>query len=226
MEKNDIKEIWVEIKNYEGLYEASNLGRVRNADGLILKQHINTHGYLQCNLSKNNVKKAFRIHRIIADSFIPNPKRKEQVNHLDGVKTNNYVNNLEWCTRIENMRHANENGLINKVKKLSHPDVVEIRENKHNLTHAELGKMYGVSQTQISRIIAFKEWNFDGVKVPKAKVVIVQSDPLGMITIGLFDSVKEASISTGVGQNSIRKVISGQTTTAGGFIWEKVDLVE
>jgi DNA-binding transcriptional regulator YiaG len=165
-EKNEVKEIWMEIRGYEGLYEVSNLGRVRKiytspsgeVDCRILSQAYSTQRYLQCSLSKRGVKKSHRIHRLVAENFIPNPKNKAQVNHIDGNKDNNYVNNLEWCTQHENMRHANKNWLINKVRVLDEDAVREIRENKNNLKQRELAEIYGVSAPQIHRVIHYKKW--------------------------------------------------------------------
>ena len=119
-----IKEEWKDIKNYEGLYQVSNLGNVKslernksNGKGLvkidekILTQNITNWGYCKVALYKNGARKYYKVHRLVAEAFIPNPNNKEQINHIDGNKLNNNVNNLEWNTRIENMNHARINGL-------------------------------------------------------------------------------------------------------------------
>lgn len=97
-------EEWKNIKGYEGLYQISNLGRVKslklkstNRD-LIMSLGNSTNGYLQIILCKDNKHKAYRIHRLVAQAFIPNPNNFPCVNHIDEDKTNNNVNNLEWCT--------------------------------------------------------------------------------------------------------------------------------
>lgn len=119
-----IKEEWKDIKNYEGLYQVSNLGNVKslernksNGKGSvktkekILTQDITNWGYYRVALYKDGIRKYYKVHRLVAEAFILNPNNKEQVNHIDGNKLNNNVNNLEWNTRIENMNHARINGL-------------------------------------------------------------------------------------------------------------------
>lgn len=121
-----MKEIWKDIPNYEGLYQVSNLGNVRRIkkwcgnkntkiykeDNTIIKKHItNKPKYYFVVLSKNSIRKNVRIHRLVAQAFIPNPNNLPQVNHKDGNKLNNCVNNLEWCTNSYNISHAIKNGL-------------------------------------------------------------------------------------------------------------------
>lgn len=107
-----MKEIWKDIKDYKGLYQVSNIGRVKSLANrsnhkteIIIKQSKVT-GYMQVTLYKNSRRKMFKVHRLVAMAFIPNPLNKEQVNHIDGKKTNNAVENLEWNTVSENVKHA------------------------------------------------------------------------------------------------------------------------
>lgn len=99
-----MKEEWKEVNGYEGLYWISNLGRVKNSKGHILKQShsrdqfFGENPYLKVALWKNNRSKNFRVHRLVAEAFIGNPDGLPYVNHKDGNKTNNCVDNLEWCT--------------------------------------------------------------------------------------------------------------------------------
>lgn len=138
-----MKEVWRDAVGFEGLYKISNLGRVKSVEkevnnngGLqhrkerILKTHRNTHGYMQVILSKNKPYTR-TIHRLVAEAFIPNKKNKPQINHIDGDKTNNYVKNLEWATRSENMTHSvrvlgNKSPRNNKFSK----PVLQIKNNK------------------------------------------------------------------------------------------------
>lgn len=121
-----MKEIWKDIKNYEGLYQISNTGKVKRLSKIILGKNgtkqlikekimngsITFNGYVRVGLSKNGKVTKIRIHRLVAETFIPNPNNLKQINHIDGDKTNNNINNLEWVTPSENIKHAYRNKLI------------------------------------------------------------------------------------------------------------------
>ncbi len=123
-------EIWKPVVGYEGYYEVSLNGIVRGIERMIvtkaglrtfkrkiLKKRINNCGYAEVRLSKNGKKATGFIHVLIAKAFLPNPYNKPQVNHLNGIKSDNCIDNLEWCTQAENMRHAFKIGLMNKTIK-------------------------------------------------------------------------------------------------------------
>lgn len=120
-------EVWKPVVGYEEQYEVSNTGIIkgvdrmvltekglRNIKGKVLKTRLNNHGYLEVRLSKNNKSTTTFVHILIARAFIPNPLNKPEINHINGIKTDNSLKNLEWCTRLENMQHANKIGLLKR----------------------------------------------------------------------------------------------------------------
>jgi hypothetical protein len=126
-------EKWKAIRGYEGMYEISNQGRVRSLSRyrenhravqhvpeIILKEYIGRWGYALVKLCSNGKAKEMKVHRLVAEAFLNTPE-KDQVNHKDGNKLNNSVENLEWCTGSENMQHAYDNGLHS----LAHPVILE-----------------------------------------------------------------------------------------------------
>lgn len=100
-----MKEIWKDIDGFEGLYQVSIWGNVRGRNG-ILAPYVTEKGYLKVGLFKDGKNHKKRIHRLVAEAFIPNPHNLPQVNHKDGNPKNNSVTNLEWCTNQENTDHA------------------------------------------------------------------------------------------------------------------------
>lgn len=149
-------EIWKDIEGYEGSYQISNMGNVkslskkwisgnnniiRNHGDILLKQSNNARGYRHVILSKNSKHRTLTIHQLMARAFIPNPENKLFVNHKDGNKKNNILENLEWCTNDENMKHAVKMNLIKK--KISQ----EIRDKIKTLYTS------GMRITDIARIL-------------------------------------------------------------------------
>ena len=161
-------EIFKDVIGYEGFYQISNLGNVKSLSRTILKNgkhpfkskekiiknRINNYCYVT--LCKNNTYKNFYVHRLVASAFINNTKNKNSVNHINGIKTDNRFENLEWCTYKENIQHAILIGLINQKgensvnSKLTEKEVLEI--NKSNLPHYELSLKYNTSKGNISNI--------------------------------------------------------------------------
>ena len=114
-------EIWQDIKGYEGIYQVSNIGRIKSLaretrngsckKEKILKTQIDKKGYLTIDLRKNKQRKSYKVHRLVALAFIQNLDNKPQINHIDGNKRNNKIENLEWCTNSENQIHSYKNNL-------------------------------------------------------------------------------------------------------------------
>lgn len=138
------EEIWKDIKGYEGLYQVSNLGNIKSLDRFVvysggelklhksknIKQNPNQQGYLTMTLSKNNCKKSFRVNRLVAETFIPNPLNLPQVNHKDENKLNNNVENLEWCTAKYNCNYGNRGIKISS--KIDYKKIAEINKLKQS----------------------------------------------------------------------------------------------
>lgn len=119
-----MNEIWKQIADYDG-YFISSLGRVKStkqwngSSERILKQGISKKGYSVVVLSKNNNTKTFLVHRLVAFAFIPNPQNFNQINHINEIKTDNRVENLEWCTNSYNMSYGSR--LLKQIQKCSKP---------------------------------------------------------------------------------------------------------
>lgn len=116
-----MREIWKDISGYNGVYQISNLGRVRSCEGKSGDYSIRAprfcgKGYRSITLHDSGKRRYFLIHRLVAEAFLENPHGFPQVNHKDGNKQNNCVNNLEWCTNSENMNHAYANLLTRRAR--------------------------------------------------------------------------------------------------------------
>lgn len=121
-----MKEIWKDIKGYEGYYEVSNLGRVKRIGKTnCLKSAIRKDGYEQVALCVNNILKSYAIHRLVAIAFIPNPNNLPQVNHKDENKLNNCVENLEWCTQEYNIKYGTARKRAN-IKNTNRKDISKV----------------------------------------------------------------------------------------------------
>ena len=126
-----MREVWKDIAGYEGVYQVSELGRVKSLDrmvphkkygvvkrkGKILQPFVDTYGYLKVRLCNDGVGRNEFVHRLVASAFILNPQHKETVNHINGDKRDNTAKNLEWNTASENLKHAHRTGLISKERR-------------------------------------------------------------------------------------------------------------
>ena len=113
-------EIWKDIKDYEGIYQVSNLGNIKSYyTKKMLKPYINIYGYCRISLYKNHKCKNCAVHRLVAEAFIPNPNKLKTVNHIDEDKLNNCVDNLEWTTIKDNVIYSQAKK-INQTKQLKY----------------------------------------------------------------------------------------------------------
>lgn len=141
-----MQEIWKDIEGYEGVYQISNFGNIKklnyNNSGFSKKLHIikTKKDYYKIILDN----KIFLIHRLVAETFIPNPKNKPQVNHIDGNKTNNNVTNLEWCTAQENIIHAYKIGLRKPIYKKGFESEKNRKVNQYDLQGNFLNSYYSI----------------------------------------------------------------------------------
>jgi len=168
-------EIWADIEGYDGDYQESNYGRTKSlkfGKAKILRPAVDDKGYLHIVLSKKSKTKKskykkIRVHRLVAQCFVPNPENKPEVNHEDGIKFNNYFENLKPSTRTENLQHAvktglKKSGVQNYNSKLTEEQVRKIRssyikgDSKFGTTG--LAKEYGVSPSTIWDIVNFKRY--------------------------------------------------------------------
>lgn len=159
------------IKGFGGMYSATKDGRIwsRYNGGRFLKPSINQGGYEMVILNYNGKSKNKTVHRLVAETFIPNPKKLPCINHLDCNKRNNCIENFEWCTYKENSQHAITNGLLDgrpHSRKLIEKQVIEIRELHKQLNFKPasnysqiLADKYGVTRTTIYNIIKRNIWS-------------------------------------------------------------------
>ena len=165
------KEIWKDIKGFEKLYQVSNKGRVKSLvrkgrlNERILKNMIGTKNYLQVSIYKNKKLRTIKVHRLVAETFIPNPENKPQVNHKKGNKKDNRAWMLEWVTTLENSDHAKLHNLKRVAKgekcgqsKLTNKQIIKIRLLKDKKSISDLSKLFKVTKQNIRYIINNKTW--------------------------------------------------------------------
>lgn len=185
-----MQEIWKDIKNYEGMYQVSNLGNVRSltrrvntfngfrtTKGKVLKPLLSNTGYYRVDLKRNQSDNYVSIHKLVAEAFVPNPNNYTVINHKDNDRLNNYATNLEWCTQSYNVKYAYINGNAK-----STPG-------------------------------CFKKGN-----IPHNRKKISQYDLEGNF-IKTYDSIKQASLLNNTSDSNIHFCLANKTKTAGGYIW-------
>jgi len=175
-------EIWRDIQNYEGRYQVSNLGNVKSLDrfsnfknskslykGKLLKQGKHScnrtidMSYRVVSLSKEGKGKMFYTHRLVAETFIDNPENKKDVNHINGIRHDNRLENLEWVTRLENVKHSldvlkNKPGGVYS-RKINIKEIENIKNMKNQgFLHKDIAKIYNVKNSTIDGIIQGKTY--------------------------------------------------------------------
>ena len=247
-----MQEIWKDIPNYEGLYQVSNLGRVKSTPickhkkPRILK-NIPRNGYISVILCDGKTKKNVFVHRLVAECFVPNPENKPIVNHIDGNKSNPCSDNLEWCTQSENIHHAIENGLFfgrgnGSCCKIFQFDIsgnlikewVSAKEIESN-TDYKLKTIYNSIYWKRKTAYGFvwtKNPSFPTnipIKIPIkktnskfTKTKICQYTFDGKL-VQSFSRQVDAFKATGISQSQISLCVNGKIKQCGGFIWRKED---
>jgi len=245
------KETWKPIKGYEGFYEVSNYGRVRSVEHVITRKDGVLHpirsryiyvttlprGYKKVMLYKDGKAKGVTIHRLVAETFIPNPDNLETVNHKDENKANNHVSNLEWCTRDYNchyggaIKRMRETQIMNALGK--RPVLQFSLEGKFIKEFFSIGiasRELGIKGSNIIQCCSGHEsyahaggyqWKYkDSNKVITNILPIIQTDLDGN-EIKRYGSVKEAARETGFSTHTIWACIRGERVSHCGYIWKK-----
>lgn len=166
-----MKEIWKDVVGYEGLYQISNIGRIKSLnynktkkENIMKQRCVKGKEYFSIGIMKDGVSKEYKIHRLVAIAFIPNPDNKPQINHKDSDPKNNNVENLEWCTSAENIQHAFKYGRKTqkgeKNNMCSHPDSIIKQmlryKNLPMFTQQDISDIFGIDRRYISAIFRGK----------------------------------------------------------------------
>jgi hypothetical protein len=159
-------DFWKNLKGFKG-YEINILGQVRNKKtNKIYKNNKDKNGYIRMTINYNGKIKNFLVHRLIAIHFIPNPLKLPNINHKDGIKNNNSIENLEWCTQKQNIIHAFRNKL-SKIRKgeeigknkFKEKDILNIRKlGSNGVKHRIIAEKYNTSRSYINFILRGKIW--------------------------------------------------------------------
>lgn len=238
----DEEEEWRPVVGYEGYYEVSDLGRVKSLTrtiefkggrevtlkGKMIKPGKHSTGYLVVGLNKNHIQEMKRVHRVVAEAFIPNPENKPQVNHLNGIKTDNSLINLEWNTVKENIRHAFDTGLNKRGEmhygtQLMKWEVLEVCDllDFTKMTLAEIAVKFNTSRNTITSVNLGNSWNWLTSRKGNIKVKTVserRSKPVKNCRGEVFKSAKEASKYYKVSHTELCQASNGKREFCGNYL--------
>lgn len=229
------------IDGKETLYSISDIGEVRNDNrGTLLKLY-EEQGYKTVGLHINKKIKRFRVHRLVALMYIENPENKPYVNHKDGNRSNNCVDNLEWVTPQENTLHAVKTGLLVSVNKRP----VKQYDAQGNLIgeYESITEAAKITNTNATKIIVCCQggrittngcqWRYaeDNSKIsnvnpnPQKAISVAQIDPITLEVIAIYPTLHAAAKAVNGTQSAITHVLKGdkQTKTHKGYIWKRVE---
>lgn len=185
--------VWKDVVGFEELYEVSCQGKIRNKNnGRLLNGWTIKKGYIQVALRKNKKSYFMLVHRIVAEAFIPNPDRKEFVDHINTITSDNRVENLRWCNYTEN----NNNPTTRRKNSIA-------KTGKNNPLYGKTHKKETILKMRNSA----------------KNISVVQISKSGT-TLNVWNSMCEAERETGIPQGNITKCCQRKRNTAGGYIWE------
>lgn len=237
-------EEWRDVVGYERLYQVSNLGRVKSLDrtipfskctkkvkGKVLSQHTNF-GY--CLVSLGRKGQGTRVHRLVADAFIPNPSKLPIINHINEVKHDNRVENLEWCDYSYNLNYGSRNGWQRRLNGIAvcqytkdgvlvakYSSIAEASEQCKTASRTNIFHCCKKRKPSAGGYVWRYEGDNNGVKYINRKLTaVIQYDKFGNF-IAKYNTIKEAATRTGIRATAISNCLAGLSQTSGGFYWEE-----